>query len=99
MNQEIPENIYVEYDSFNSDNSSDDEFNDHGNVGRVPTYPCENRVLPAPPSQRNVYGLDQLVKKARKKFKKGWSFGSLGSLSRNQIGKLTKGNLITEFGK
>ncbi|XP_022164823.1 uncharacterized protein LOC111029894 [Myzus persicae] len=93
VNQEIPENIYV-FDSFSSDNSSDD---DGENVKRVPEYPCKDRVLPAPPSDQRNYGLGPLVNKARKRFKKGWSFGSLKSLGKNRIGKLSLGNLTNEF--
>ncbi|XP_060837563.1 uncharacterized protein LOC132919757 [Rhopalosiphum padi] len=93
INQEIPENIYV-FDSFSSDNYSDD---DGENVKRVPEYPCKDRVLPAPPSDERNYGIGPLVNKARKRFKKGWSFGSLRSLGIKQIGKLSQGNLTADF--
>lgn len=95
INQEIPENIYV-FDSFSSDNSSDD---DGENVKHLPEYPCKDRVLPAPPSDERNYGIGPLVNKARKRFKKGWSFGSLSSLGIKRVGKLSQGNLTTDFGK
>ncbi|XP_027845918.2 uncharacterized protein LOC114126222 [Aphis gossypii] len=93
INQEIPENIYV-FDSFSSDNSSDD---DGENVKQIPEYPCKDRVLPPPPSYERNYGIGPLVNKARKRFKKGWSFGSLSSLGIKRVGKLSQGNLTTDF--
>uniref|UniRef100_A0A2S2R034 Ephexin-1 n=1 Tax=Sipha flava TaxID=143950 RepID=A0A2S2R034_9HEMI len=93
ISQEIPEEIYADYDSFESDDSWDD-CKDGVNIKRVP-YPCENRDLPAPPSQQNIYGLVPLVKKAGNRMKKRWSFGSLGL---NRIRKLSVGHLATDFG-
>lgn len=92
-NQEIPEEIYADYDSFDSDDSWDD-CKDGETRNRVP-YPCENRDLPAPPSQQNIYGLVPLVKRAGNRMKKRWSLGSLGL---NRIRKLS-GNLTTDFGE
>lgn len=94
--QEIPEEIYADYDSFDSDDSWDDCKDGVGNkVKRVP-YPCENRDLPAPPSgQQNIYGLFPLVKRAGNRMKKRWSLGSLGL---NRIRKLSVGNLTTDTG-
>lgn len=94
ISQEIPEEIYADYDSFDSDDSWDDCKN-REKVNRVP-YPCENRDLPAPPNQQNIYGLVPLVKKAGNRMKKRWSFGSLGL---NRIRKLNVGNLTNDFGE
>lgn len=93
INRDIPEDIYADYDSFESDDSWDD-YKDGEKVNRVP-YPCENRDLPAPPSQQNIYGLVPLVKRAGNRMKKRWSLGSLGL---NRIRKLS-GNLTTDFGE
>jgi len=92
--QEIPEEIYADYDSFDSDDSWDD-CRDGEKPKRVP-YPCENRDLPALPNQQNIYGLFPLVKRAGNRMKKQWSLGSLGL---NRIRKLSVGNLTTDFGK
>lgn len=94
--QEIPEEIYADYDSFESDDSWDDCRDGGGHkVKRVP-YPWENRDLPAPPSsQQNIYGLFPLVKRAGNRMKKRWSLGSLGL---NRIRKLSVGNLTTDTG-
>lgn len=99
--QEIPEEIYADYDSFESDDSWDDCGNKDGGdaVGhrrRVP-YPCENRDLPAPPSQQNVYGFVPLVKRAGHRMKKRWSLGSLGlNRIRKLGGNLTATDLVGE---
>lgn len=93
ISQEIPEEIYADYDSFDSDDSWDDCKNGE-KVNRVP-YPCENRDLPEPPSQQNIYGLVPLVKRAGNRMKKRWSLGSLGL---NRIRKLSVGNITTDFG-
>ncbi|XP_050540571.1 uncharacterized protein LOC126905152 isoform X2 [Daktulosphaira vitifoliae] len=92
INQEIPEEIYADYDSFESDDSWDD-CKDTEKTKRIP-YPCENRDLPEPPNQQNIYGLVPLVKKAGNRMKKRWSLGSLGL---NRIRKLSISNMASVY--
>lgn len=92
VSQQISEDIYADYDSFESDDSWDD-CRSSEKLKTVP-YPCENRDLPALPNQQNIYGLVPLVKRAGNRMKKRWSLASLGL---NRIRKIGVGNL-TDLG-
>ncbi|VVC34005.1 Hypothetical protein CINCED_3A011010 [Cinara cedri] len=92
ISQKIPEEIYADYDSFESDDSWDD-YKGSEKLKRVP-YPCENRDLPDPPGQQNIYGLVPLVKRAGNRMKKRWSLASFGL---NQIRKIGVGNSTTDL--
>lgn len=96
--QNIPEDIYVEYDSFESDDSWDDyKDDDKYKYESLPVpYPCKNRDLPEPPNQQSTYGFLPLVKKAKRRMKTRWSLGSLGL---NKIMKLNARNSTTDLGK
>jgi len=93
-----PEEIYADYDSFEED--SDDSWDDCCK-DRAPPYPCENRDLPAPPSQQQqqqtIYGLVPLVKRAGNRMRKRWSLGSLGLI--RKFGSNLTATTTTDFGK
>lgn len=93
--QNIPEEIYADYDSFSSDDSWDD-FKDERKFVSLP-YPCKNRDLPAPPNQQNENGIIPLVKRAKNRMKNRWN--RLGTLGQYRIKILNVINSTTDIGK